>query len=168
MVLPWNNVKSERNNHKYFFSFLECGGVYYDEFGYILSPYYPSAYNSSTECMWVINAKHGEVIILHVHDFRLQSSLGDCQDSLQVSWYVLFCLSSRGLHYDKNIKDFHWIVESIYCLVVFCWNFCSNSTCENLYPHLPFQNCSEWTNSYITKVKVFCDSERNTSRHVEN
>ena len=81
--------------------FSECGGVYFNENGSILSPDYPASCTPSTTCTWIIHAGRGEVVVLEVHDFRIRSTFEDCLDTLKfgISIYMYTYLSVCSIAY---------------------------------------------------------------------
>lgn len=52
---------------------LACGGKYYTSSGILRSPGYPEEYPSNKDCVWIIQAPHGQQIALNVSKFDLEA-----------------------------------------------------------------------------------------------
>ena len=58
---------------------VACGGVVSTDVEYITSPNYPSSYNTSTECIWEIQAPSGyHIIATFAETFQIISSNVNC------------------------------------------------------------------------------------------
>lgn len=59
-----------------------CGGAFQDNNGVIMSPFYPSPYENSRNCIFDIEAPLGKAIVLNFTDFDIED---DCDfDSLAI------------------------------------------------------------------------------------
>ncbi|XP_053215446.1 cubilin [Podarcis raffonei] len=69
-------LSNDQNTDKGFFihyGSLACGGVMEGESGIISSPNYPSPYNSSSHCSWLLVAPEGHTINLTFVDFEIEN-----------------------------------------------------------------------------------------------
>ncbi|XP_040265149.1 embryonic protein UVS.2-like isoform X1 [Bufo bufo] len=62
------------------YSSLKCGGSLFSTTGNFSTPYFPSKYPNSMNCVWVLSAPAGYKITLHVAPFSLEPSPGCSYD----------------------------------------------------------------------------------------
>ena len=58
----------------YYVDFTDCGGVYTNTTGFIISPNYPGNYPNNKVCNYTILGRTGDVVRVNFTDFTLESS----------------------------------------------------------------------------------------------
>ena len=85
-----------------------CGGTYYTETGMIASPGFPTGYQPSLDCSWIIRAPLNRQISLNITDFDMENHTQCQMDYREIRWdpHVKFYFGCFKLRYGLlNIRN---------------------------------------------------------------
>ena len=71
-----------------------CGGFFKEDVGSLSSPQYPDNYSNADHCIWLIEARDGDVIELIIQGLQLErNDEGECVDFLEVRVHAIRLIS---------------------------------------------------------------------------